>query len=451
MFARIKAVAGFINSSKAVVGDTAASKIQKEQVRHLLTALTSTNLQIDEASAIMHYLATDGDVTGAFSDEDRAALAGAVVATPEVIANGASNTKAQNQTHYYMHKYLTESDWKVIMSSSDTTAKLRTLVNRAGAVGLTHPSELSVVAMVAIITSSSRVPFGAGAVHNLVVDVKRMIKGIRPSARQSCRTFPMLAEDYIKQFPGTYADELPADCPLTDDQIERERGGMAARKSHRTLSHQSTGMPAAGSNVASLVHSLAAAIVGTMARRPADIPITFFGDAGGAAHGGFGGGHHGRPPVLELTDKPEGDSPEPKAASPPPVAASPPATKKTANLGSMDETLAALGKSLFGEKNGAKGAKATTAMKRPAAAAAAADDDADEDAAETAVEPHRKPTLNVISTRSNVCARTGVKGPGQSKCFSYSADGNQGAAKKKAKQWLTDQCHKQGIEVPDDL
>ena len=457
MFARIKAVAGFINSSKAVVGEPAASKLQKEQVRHLLTALTSTNLQLDEASAIMQYLATgaDGDVEGAFSDEDRAALAGAVVTTPEVIANGASNTKAQNQSHYYMHKYLTESDWKVIMGSSDTTAKLRTIVNRAGVIGLTHPSELSVVAMVAIITSSSRVSFGADAVHNLVRDAKRMIKGIRPGARQSCRTFPMLAEDFIKQFPGTYADELPADCPLTDDQIERERGGLAARKSHRTLSHQSTGMPSAGSNVSSLVQTLASAIVGTMAHRQPDIPLTFFRDGGGIAssHGGFGGGHHGRPPVLALTDKDDDGSPEPKAAPPPPVAASPQSvTKKAANLGSMDDVLATLGATLFGAKPAAAMKRpSAAAMKRPAAAAAAADDDDEDGEAEPAGEPYRRPTLNVISTRSNVCVRTGVKGPGQSKCFSYSADGNQGAATKKAKKWLTDKCHEQGIEVPDDL
>lgn len=458
MLARIKTVVDFINVSKSAVGEAAASKIQKEQLRHLLVSLTSTNLQLDEAAAIMKYFSTDADgaVKGAFSDEDRIALASAVVAAPQGRADDAPSTKAQNQTHYYMHKYLTESDWKLIMSSSDTTAKLRTIVNRAGSIGLTHPSELSVVAMVAIITSSSRVPFGAEAVHNLVRDCKRMIKGTRLNAKQSCRTFPRMVEDYMKSFPGAYATEQPAECPLTDDQIERERGGLAARKSHRTLSQQPAGLPAAGSSLSSLVTSLASAIVGTMAHRKPEIPITILGEAGGGqgSHGGFAGsGHHVHspfkpiaggsplPPVLALQDAPRSDA----QASP---EQSPPATRRAASLSSMDETLAALS-TLFGAEKKKEGVKA--AMKRPAAATAAAEDAEGDADGEPTGEPHRRPTLNVISTRNNVCVRTGVKGPGQSKCFSYSADGNQEGAKKKAKKWLIEKCQEQGIEVPDDL
>jgi hypothetical protein len=264
-----------------------------------------------------------------------------------------------------------------------------------------------------------------------------------------------MVEDYMKDFPGSYADELPAECPLTDDQIERERGGLAARKSHRTLSQQPAGMPAAGSNLSSLVTSLASAIVCSMAHRKPEIPITIFGEAKGAhgSHGGFASGvHHGRStlqpiagesPVLALQDTPTSDIQGSPQDSPPP-------TRKAATLPSMDETLAALGSSLFGGEKGKKGGSKPS-MKRPAAATAAAEEDEGEAEAEPSSEPHRRPTLNVISTRHNVCVRTGVKGPGQSKCFSYSADGNQEAAKKKAKTWLVEKCHEQGIEVPDDL
>lgn len=71
-------------------------------------------------------------------------------------------------------------------------------------------------------------------------------------------------------------------------------------------------------------------------------------------------------------------------------------------------------------------------MKRPAAAAAAGN----------------QPSVQVVRSRSNVVARTGLPGEGMSKCFRFESESEKGidAAKKAATEWLRGRCEEVGVE-----
>lgn len=440
MLSRIKTVVDFIVASKAALGESdATTAIYNQQMKSLTEHLSATRVPLDEAAAIMKYLSTDADSPAltAFKDADRVRLVQSLTTSSDVAAL-SSPGKSLNQTHYYMHKYLTESDWKVLTSSTDTQQKIRCIVDRAIKIGLTHPSELSVVAMIAIITSSSRVPFGPSEVHNMVTEYKRMNKGLRGVVKQTSRTFPRSVEDFVASFPEAYGDEKPHQCPLTDDQIERERSTMAARKSHRTLSQQGGCMPAAGSNVSSMITSLASAIMGTMARRnepnitllqppvraPASVPpaqLLALPTPTAAV------------PLALLDASAADDSQTSHQSSPTPT----PATRAAAAASSIDSVLGELGGVLGGD-GPRKRPAAAQSMKRPAAALP--------DGAHVAA---KRPSVTVVSTRNCVTARTGLPGPGQTKSVSI-VDGDEETAKQKATDWLINACTENGIDIPDD-
>lgn len=471
MISRIVAVADFIVSSRAALGDTDATRtICKQHTDHLASVLRSTPVSIDEASAIFKYLSVDAPpaLKDAFSDEDRTMLAAAVVTsdTTSMPAHGAVAARAQQQTHYYMHKYLVASDWTVLLNSSSPHEKLLTIIKRALSIGLTHPSELTVVALVAIITASSRAPFSPDAVHNMVLEYKRLNKSHRTGVAQTCRNFPQSPDDFVKDFPNVYTpDNLPQQCPIDDGQIERERSGMAARKTHRSLSQSSSG-GVASSSVSSMITSLAAAITGSLALRQQQPHITLLSSKDASRSPNF------RPacdasacesPLPAIMDRPRSDGSSQSLHGEPPCQSSPLSTpsckpKRVDALQSVDDVLGELA-GVIGCRRAAdehepkeKAVVAPTTdsrvlMKRPAAAAAT---DRGAQMKRPAAFDGKKPSLAVISTRKCVTARTGIPGPGQTKSVTYAGDDHH-SAMATARAWLLNRCREQGIDVPGDI
>ena len=246
MMQSIKAVADYINNSRVALGpgDTLDRLIQT-QFDQLKLLLSSAPFSVDEASVVMKALSSGSDgIDAAFSADGRKALA-AVVASANagdaVTVKPAAIKKAGTQVHMHMQHYLTKSDWSVLVDGTRIDEKIDVLVNRALKIGLTNPSELSVVAIVAIMAVASRMSLGPDEAHSLVVEYKRVNKLRRGSVAQSCASFPMSVKDFVVTHPSAYeADDPPIDCVVSTSAIEHSRLGMAARKTHKTLTSTSS-------------------------------------------------------------------------------------------------------------------------------------------------------------------------------------------------------------------
>ena len=158
MLCRIRAVADYVNASKAAIphSSTLLTSLQEGQLNHLTSLIKSCTLDVAEAAAVLNVLAADSSdpaVAAAFTVEQRAVLAEAVVATKTTVGESASGTgvvaKQRAQTHYYFYNYLTEDDWKTVFVGNPMNS-VKVLATRAHTIGLVYPSELTVVAIIAM-------------------------------------------------------------------------------------------------------------------------------------------------------------------------------------------------------------------------------------------------------------------------------------------------------------
>lgn len=453
MFARLNVVADYVCASKAALGEDSAAvtSLQNTQVDHLKTVFATGRMDLDDAAAVLQSLAADGkgSVAKAFTSEQRRTLAEAVAnasggnTQQPMVASG----KSKLQTHYHFHQYLTESDWKVLMTTSDNNSKLSTLVKRAHKVGLTHPSELTVVAIVAIVTSTARTNIAAEEAHSLVLEYKRLNKAKRAAGAglaQTMQTFPRSVDEFVAAHPAAFSDgEAPVQCPFDEEDVERARNNLAARKSHRSLSGTSGTRSSCSSpssqSPASLVTALASAIMSQYNRQTRDPePVLVFNK------------HKPPQPLLPCapsspaTSFPALTDGKPLVASPPEAHGAaalehgdddmpdPPTSRKVTKK-ALDDIINDVCGALDHKKGRAEGStkSETLMLKRPAAAAGAS----------TA----RRPSLTVLSSRSSVVCRTGQPGPGNSKTFTFNK-GEEAAAKKKGEAWLREKCAELGVE-----
>ena len=131
--------------------------------------LKSEVLAVDDAAALITAMVDGGNILATFSAEQRQSMAAAVQVATTIAEESPAKAQGQtSQTHYFFHNYMSEGDWKMMLGNVDSYGKVNTLVTRALAIGLTHPSELTVVALIALITVTSRTPVHPETAHSLL-------------------------------------------------------------------------------------------------------------------------------------------------------------------------------------------------------------------------------------------------------------------------------------------
>lgn len=459
MLAKINAVAAFVNASRAALFDEdAVRKLQSDQVQHLQAYVQGSSISVEEGADVLTALKSDV-ITGAFAPEQRAALASAIAAATTGATSPPSSTKVRPdpQTHYHMAKYLTKSDWDVLQKQSSLHEKLDVLVNRSLAIGLLFPSELSVTSIVSIIKVVSKREVSASDMHSMVVEYKRLLKLRRPAFSRTALKFQEKASDFMVMWPGIYTDpDLPVEPPFDDGEFDRARSSTAARKSHKTLTNVSGG---GGNNSSSSSTTMSVHQLQALASALMQQSFMRHGDVNGDLLGLriFPRPQQARAPLaltdgpLALTDVARESQPSSEDAARPSILAGTTGVKPSIDA-AMAAVQAAIDAKANGKKKGKKGAAgkakaaaqkgkadgakpeakavAKSAMKRPAAAAAAGN----------------QPSVQVVRSRSNVVARTGLPGEGMSKCFRFESEKGIDAAKKAATEWLRGRCEEVGVE-----
>lgn len=246
MLAHVRAVSGFITASKNAITDEASLKaIQETQVANLVSVIKKSRPTMEDASTTLNELAKP---SGAFTDDQRARLASAVasVTSDGNIAGttAVTTTRAQTQTHLYMMNYMTSSDWVVLQSPGTTTSdKMNTLVNRCLSIGLLHPTEKTIVALMAILFAVVKNTHSADEKYQLTNDMKKLWKTKRasmPSLSPTCLVFPMNVAEFRQDHTSAYGpDDMPVMCQINTAEIEEMRLSTAARRTHKSLSTSS--------------------------------------------------------------------------------------------------------------------------------------------------------------------------------------------------------------------
>lgn len=497
MLQSIRAVAEYVNTSRLALGPgEAMDRLEKNQFENLKVLLTSTKCKVDEASSVMKALSSGSDgIQAAFSEDQRKALAGVIAAATNAgavaLVQPATIRKVGTQAHLHMHHYLTRADWSILVDGVRIDQKLEVIVNRALQIGCTNPSELSVVAFIAIVAVAGRITFGPDESHALVVEYKRMNKLRRNSFAQSCASFPRSVHDFLITNPDAYdPSDPPVECLVSSEAIEQRRLGMAARKTHKTLSPTSSTQIAMGSTSSSNIQECMALMANAMMRMQSQAP-------GGGAREALPLVTLARPtppkrrngllPPLALTDASQGgdaadaalgnntDDQEAGSLKTLGEGSTPALARKGAQPGgeelaqpggdgpgedgskpelSLDDMIADMQKGLkrkrdendadaevaagpHGEARGKGKAKAAAAtlLKKPAIAPKKVHAKTPKGA---------KPSICVEWSRSHVLARTGMSGPGQTKTFKFKGENTAGATKS-ARSWLVAECKRQKI------
>ena len=499
---KVDAVVGFLSSVKAMLpGNPAWSELVASQVRSIVDFAQTTPPSLEHATSALAALA--GEKTAAIFDEAaRASIASAITAAIQASGNAPVTSASQVvsraacQAHFFMYNYLTSDDWNELLSQSIVNLKLKVVVNRGLAVGLSNPSEKTFVSILALVIVSSQSSLSSVEAHALLSDLKRLWRNLRISgtAKQSCAVFPPSSEDFMKACPGYYSDAAPPVVSrLSIALIEDVRTNLAARKTHKTLAAMG-----AQHQVVSLLKMLApGGVVGAPGAPSPQPRLTIF--SGGSSKVELLGldDHTTQSPVVT----PRGKAPLPfndGSVSPAPVAqaalvalADAPEEPQTANnlprqsdravaswsqppptLETIDGLVAEFQSVVDKQKPKVHGgsakpkAKASAIMKRPASQcfgdpgvkvveneAGAADAQQDPTPpgkkrlqgtlSSTVIRGAEKPFTTVEWSRSQVLARVGLRGPGMSKSFKFKEDPAE--VKQAALEWLTHRCGELGV------
>jgi hypothetical protein len=412
--------------------------------------MASTPMDVQDASNVLQALASAPLVTDSFTSSQRQEMSEAVAANlggPAV--DQGQQKRHHQQLHYHFHKYLLESDWAVLTSpKTDNLHKVSVLVSCAHRIGLLYPTELTVTAIVSIIKLTSGTEIMPHEMFRLLSEYKRANKAKRCTAPCgfTLQTFSPEVNEFIKSYPSCFGDKKPHPSPFTDEEVERARSTIAARKTHHTLSKSVATSTSSSSsspqNPAMQLHALTEALLSRFAAPSfAQTPLHIFSRPQPA--------EPLTPTVTPTTrqlvlpalqdftspaDDSQGLSPRACAtpededrsgAVPSPLGKEPsPQSKSSKFQDSIDEVQKALAcKRASTESNGKR---ASRVMKRPASAAA------------------DRQCISVVASRNCVTARTGLAGPGSTKSFSFRGDPSE--AKAAAEVWLRGECKRLGME-----
>ena len=476
MEAQLKAVVEYIIASRRALGanSSGAEGVVTTQFSHLKQLFQKGAESVSEASAVLHALSTPS-VVDAFSAEQRkdlaTALTGAgIVASPE---KAGRTTKASLQTHNFLHNYLTNDDWNALVGDAVLTDKLAVIVNRSLKLGLTNPSEMTIVANIALLFVASRLSPTAEQGYALVLEYKKLNKVRRVGVTQTLASFPCDVQEFCARHGDAFdASDQPIASRVGADVLASMRQRIAARRSHKSLAsgvETAASSSSAGATAQAMLAAMASMMCGHQNRQ---IPIQMCGpphrqfqiqmggpltDVGGSssfqeqaqvpAPKAIGV----PPPRLAIKDAPETD----ESGSPPGMKDG---TQQPQTLAEMEREMqealankaadarqkkiaeqagidANSGASAKGDKSSPKSAaKALKGSPKPKLAHGSPSAKACSPKSTLA----KRPSITIERSRSQVLARTGSPGKGQSKAFAFQGSDTKPALKR-ARKWLEDE------------
>ena len=239
MLSYYKAVTDFVVASQVARSDP-CTELQEKQTLHLMAAFRNMMPTMEDAAVTLQELAM---TTTAFSDAQRRELAhlvSSVASEAGSVAGSATTLRTLTQTHMYMYNYLTEDEWALLQGPSSVQNKNVAMIDRRLSIGLTHPTEPTVVSIMSIIGVASGQGLTPMEAYNAQRDFKAILKVKRTAAKHvvtTMRVFPSDVVEYNTMHPGRYpALQPPTRSHIDIAAVEERRLSTAARRTHKTLS-----------------------------------------------------------------------------------------------------------------------------------------------------------------------------------------------------------------------
>ena len=185
MLQQLRAVEVYLARSAEALGAGSAEvlSLQQLQVNHLKESWCRQSPTLQESADTLEALTRPSVVT----PEHRTVLSRIAASRAGAGAASSVQVKRSNmQVMLHMHDYLTESDWEVVQSKTEKLDnRMLVLVNRSLAIGLTHPSELSVVSLVSLLEVAAHENCTSSESLERINRYKRLTRFTRTSASQA--------------------------------------------------------------------------------------------------------------------------------------------------------------------------------------------------------------------------------------------------------------------------
>lgn len=143
------------------------------------------------------------------------------------------------QEHLFIHRYMTDSDWKSLLNDALTVeAKISTVVHRCHRIRLfscTEKTSVGIASLVLIANGKHIETEGSFRVLQMVKDNFKRLRASRGSMTPSLQTFPPVADEFVKAFPDAFDGEPPVPPRIDESVFFSLRESMPARRSHASL------------------------------------------------------------------------------------------------------------------------------------------------------------------------------------------------------------------------
>ena len=249
MLAVFNAHATFLLSARSSMPPESFRKTAEKHVSQLLVSLRGV-----PSPTLGDAASTLDAVRASCLDADLQARVVEVVNTfafnsaPEVrtgLAPAGHASALAQQKHLFLQRYLTESDWRMLLDPDQAFGnKAKCVAERGRRIGLLSMSEKTAVAITALLILAHGRPCSMAEAYEKLQEVKHEFKQMRchrsPTDTASCTEFPAHVEEFMAAYSDKYdPDDQPSPCKVDEGLLWSLREKLPGRATHRSLRQDS--------------------------------------------------------------------------------------------------------------------------------------------------------------------------------------------------------------------
>ena len=224
MLSLYRASVDYIIAEQRCLGLQHAGLVQSQSARiqHFCDSLRSIAADVGDSSATLQALA---EHTPAFTEEQRAELSQAVSThMRQSLPSPTAGTKSQS--NLYIHKYMTDTAWKVAMSKDYSwESKLEYFGDYLLGLGMPNPNDETVKLMIAIMAMSTQREMTPDDAYTQIHSFKTKLvnKRLLKKVAQSMIVFPEDPSDFMRVCPTVFQASDPPVASRIEEGLLRQQ------------------------------------------------------------------------------------------------------------------------------------------------------------------------------------------------------------------------------------
>ena len=246
MLALVKAHSDFIDAaSKSIDDGTRIAALKEDHGNQLLRSLATLvgRVPLEDSTIALSFVQSSS-----FSAEMKAKITNVIIGCSSAIAHNkheSDKVALKPQTHFWIHRYLTEQDWDVLTNKSVAYGvKIDTLVRRCTRIGLLSLTEQTAKALTSVLIVAHGEPCELPECYDSLMKVKAAFKKMQkhraPGSSQTMKEFPSDVRAFLDAWPDAYTPDCqPVASKVDDKAIEELRVAIPLRQTNGALGTKS--------------------------------------------------------------------------------------------------------------------------------------------------------------------------------------------------------------------